>query len=100
MTYNVKEIHEQTIESIRINEQTARSDKLKKRNYGAKKQWQRAKTIRHYQTEYDRIRNHLNDTSRKGITREQALNRKKTLEDLGAAFDFTHYKLQTKKQPS
>ena len=51
-------------------------------------QWMRAKTIKNYQTEYDRIRNHLANTTMPGITREQALKRTKTLEGLGArAFD-------------
>ena len=48
----------------------------------------RAKTIKNYQTEYDRIRNHLANTTMPGITREQALKRTTTLEGLGArAFD-------------
>ena len=50
--------------------------------------WMRAKTVKNYQTEYDRIRNHLNNTATPGITREQATKRIKVLEGLGArAFD-------------
>ena len=61
----------------------------RRENIEMRNQWQRAKTIKNYQTEYDRIRNHLANTSMPGATREQALTRKKTLEDLGAkAFDF------------
>jgi hypothetical protein len=48
----------------------------------------RAKTIKNYQSEYDRIRSHLSDTTLPGVTREQILKRTKTLESLGArAFD-------------
>ena len=47
-------------------------------------QWMRAKTVKTYQTEYHRIRNHLSNTTTPGITREQATNRIKVLECLGA----------------
>ena len=61
----------------------------RRQNIEMRNQWQRAKPFKNYQTEDDHIRNHLNDTSVQGITREQALTRKNTLEDLGArAFDF------------
>jgi hypothetical protein len=48
-----------------------------------------AKRIKNYQTEYDRIRNHLAHNLIPDTTREQIIQRKKTLKDLGAqAFDF------------
>ena len=48
----------------------------------------RAETIKHYHTEYDRMRNHLATTTMPGITREQAVKRTKTLEGSGErAFD-------------
>ena len=51
-------------------------------------EWMHAKTVKNYQSEYDRIRNHLEHSTTPGITREQVIKRKKTLESLGAkAFD-------------
>ena len=60
-------------------------------NLALRNQWQQAKTIKNYQSEHDRIRNHLaNNTLIPNATRLQITNIKKTLEDLGAkAFDFT-----------
>jgi hypothetical protein len=49
--------------------------------------WQQA--IKSYQTEYDRIRNHLANTLIPDTTREHIVNRKATWRDLGAqAFDY------------
>jgi uncharacterized protein (DUF111 family) len=49
--------------------------------------WQQA--IKNYQTEYDRIRNHLASNLIPDTTREHIVNRKATLRDLGAqAFDY------------
>ena len=57
-------------------------------NIDIRNQWMRAKTVKNYQSEYDRTRGHLNDTTMPGITREVILKRKATLESLGAkAFD-------------
>ena len=63
--------------------------KSRRENIDLRNQWMRAKTVKNYQTEYDRIRNHLANTATPGITRQQVINRKKVLEGLGAkAFDF------------
>jgi hypothetical protein len=58
-------------------------------NISIRKQWLEAKRIKNYQTEYDRIRNHLAHNLIPDTTREQIMQRKKTLKDLGAqAFVF------------
>ena len=59
-------------------------------NLALRSQWQQAKTIQNYQSEHDRIRNHLaNNTLIPNTTRLHITNKKKALEDLGAkAFDF------------
>ena len=58
-------------------------------NIDIRNKWQEAKKINNYQTEYDRIRNHLSHNLIPDTTREQLTQRKKTLKDLGAqAFDF------------
>ena len=51
--------------------------------------WLRGQTIKNYQSEYDRIRNHLgnsavNSTGAEWITRDKLRNRKAALEKLGA----------------
>ena len=40
-------------------------------------EWMHAKTVKNYQSEYDRIRNHLEHSTTPGITREQVIKRKK-----------------------
>jgi hypothetical protein len=58
-------------------------------NITIRNQWMEAKRIKNYQTEYDMIRNHLAHNLITDTTREQIIQRKKTLKDLGAqAFDF------------
>ena len=58
-------------------------------NVDIRSKWLEAKTVKNYQTEYDRIRNHLSHNLIPDTTREQLTQRKKTLTDLGAqAFDF------------
>ena len=63
--------------------------KSRRENIDLRNQWMRAKTVKNYQTEYDRIRNHLENTAMPGITRQQVISGKNVLEGLGAkAFDF------------
>jgi hypothetical protein len=60
----------------------------KHHNIELRNQWVRATTKNNYQSEYDRIRSHLNDSTLQGTTREIIFKRKATLEGLGArAFD-------------
>ena len=47
-------------------------------------QWMQAKTSKNYQTEYDRIRNHLANNLLPHQTKEKVKNRKNELEVLGA----------------
>ncbi len=47
-------------------------------------QWMQAKTPKNYQTEYDRIRNHLENKFLPHETKEKVKNRKRDLEALGA----------------
>jgi hypothetical protein len=62
--------------------------KSRRENIALRNQWMKAKTVKNYQTEYDRIRNHLANTTTPGLTREHAQKRVKVLEGLGArAFD-------------
>jgi hypothetical protein len=46
--------------------------------------WTQAKTSKNYQTEYDRIRSHLQNSIAPGHTVQTINNRKKVLEGLGA----------------
>ena len=50
--------------------------------------WLRAKTVKNYQSEYDRIRNHMANSATNStgewITRDKLNNRKGVLEKLGA----------------
>ena len=58
-------------------------------NIDIRNKWQQAKTVKNYQSEYDRIRSHLGNSSMPYVTKQTVMNRKKTLEALGAkAFDF------------
>ena len=64
----------------------------RKANIEIRNGWLRAKTIKNYQTEYDRIRNHMANSAVNStgewMTREKIKNRKTELEKLGAkAFD-------------
>ena len=57
-------------------------------NIDIRNRWLQAKTVKNYQSEYDRIRSHLGNSSLPYVTRSVVINRKKTLEALGAkAFD-------------
>ena len=58
-------------------------------NLNIRNGWLRGQTIKNYQSEYDRIRNHLgnsavNSTGAEWITRDKLNNRKRALEKLGA----------------
>ena len=58
-------------------------------NIDIRNKWQQAKTVKNYQSEYDRIRSHLGNSSMPYVTKQTVMNRKKQLEALGAkAFDF------------
>ena len=57
-------------------------------NIDIRNKWQQAKTVKNYQSEYDRIRSHLGNSSLPYVTTTAIMTRKKTLEALGAkAFD-------------
>ena len=57
-------------------------------NIDIRNKWQQAKTVKNYQSEYDRIRGQLGNNSLPYTTKLVIMNRKKTLEALGAkAFD-------------
>ena len=58
-------------------------------NISIRNGWMQAKTIKNYQTEYDRIRNHMEQNSvMPWVLRDKLNNRKGALEKLGAqAFD-------------
>ena len=57
-------------------------------NINIRNGWLRAKTIKNYQTEYDRIRNHMENSAVPFVLRQTINNRKAALEKLGAqAFD-------------
>jgi hypothetical protein len=62
-----------------IEARTARQQNITIRN-----QWTQAKTSKNYQTEYDRIRNHLENNLLPHETKEKVKNRKRDLEALGA----------------
>jgi hypothetical protein len=78
--YNVEEMLEHAISTIRsmkqIEVRQSRTENIALRN-----QWMQAKNITNYQTEYDRIRNHLQHSTTPATTRDQISKRKKTLED-------------------
>ena len=58
-------------------------------NIDIRNKWQQAKTVKNYQSEYDRIRSHLGNSSIPFVTKQTVMSRKKALEALGAkAFDF------------
>jgi uncharacterized protein (DUF111 family) len=57
-------------------------------NLDIRNKWLQAKKINNYQSEYDRIRNHMADSSIPFQTREKVRDRKSFLASLGAqAFD-------------
>ena len=57
-------------------------------NIDIRNKWMQAKTVKNYQSEYDRIRSRLGNSSMPYVTKTAIMNRKKTLEALGAkAFD-------------
>jgi hypothetical protein len=62
-----------------IEARTARQQNITIRN-----QWTQAKTSKNYQTEYDRIRSHLENNLLPHETKEKVKNRKRDLEALGA----------------
>jgi hypothetical protein len=81
--YTNKQLSQLEALNKQIEIRSARHHNIELRN-----QWMRAKTIKNYQSEYDRIRSHLNDSTLPGATREMIVKRKTTLEGLGArAFD-------------
>ncbi len=53
-------------------------------NIAIRSQWMQAKTSKNYQTEYDRIRSHLENNLFPHETKEKVKNRKHDLEALGA----------------
>ena len=57
-------------------------------NLNIRNGWLRAKTIKNYQSEYDRIRSHMENSAMPYVLRETVNKRKGVLERLGAqAFD-------------
>ena len=57
-------------------------------NLDTRNKWLQAKAVNTYQTEYDRIRSHLGNSTMPYVNKDVVMNRKKTLEALGAkAFD-------------
>ena len=57
-------------------------------NLNIRNGWLRAKTIKNYQSEYDRIRSHMENSAAPFVLRHTINNRKAALERLGAqAFD-------------
>jgi hypothetical protein len=56
----------------------------RRQNITIRNQWMQAKTSQNYQTEYDRIRNHLENNILPHETKEKVKNRKRDLEALGA----------------
>ncbi len=53
-------------------------------NITIRNQWMQAKTSKNYQTEYDRIRSHLENNILPHETKEKVKHRKRDLEALGA----------------
>ncbi len=56
----------------------------RQQNITIRNQWMQAKTSKNYQTEYDRIRSHLENNLFPHETKEKVKNRKRDLEALGA----------------
>ena len=57
-------------------------------NLNIRNGWLQAKTIKNYQSEYDRIRNHMENSTVPWLLKDKLKNRKGALEKLGAqAFD-------------
>ena len=54
-----------------------------KKSIDFRNKWMHAKTVKNYQTEYDRIRGHLDNSTTPELTRDVVI-RKRTLEALGA----------------
>ena len=62
--------------------------RTRRSNIDIRNKWQQAKTVKNYQSEYDRIRSHLGNSATPFVTRQTIINRKRVLEALGAkAFD-------------
>jgi hypothetical protein len=73
----------QTKQLQHLNEQIeARASR--QQNIVIRNQWMQAKTSKNYQTEYDRIRSHLENNLIPHATKEKVKNRKRDLEALGA----------------
>ena len=73
------------IEAMHIQVEAHRN---KQKSIELRNKWMQAKTVKNYQSEYDRIRGHLANSTTPALTRDVVVNRKKTLEALGAkAFD-------------
>jgi uncharacterized protein (DUF111 family) len=53
-------------------------------NIDIRKKWMEAKTVKNYQSEYDRIRNHMASSSLPYKTKEAVIQRKAVLERMGA----------------
>ena len=53
-------------------------------NIATRNGWMQAKTSKNYQTEYDRIRGHLENNLLPHETKEKVKNRKRELESMGA----------------
>ena len=62
--------------------------RTRRSNIDIRNKWQQAKTVKNYQSEYDRIRSHLGNSATPYVTKQTIMHRKKVLESLGAkAFD-------------
>jgi uncharacterized protein (DUF111 family) len=53
-------------------------------NIDIRNKWMEAKTVKNYQSEYDRIRNHMASSSLPYKTKDAVIQRKAVLERLGA----------------
>ena len=53
-------------------------------NINIRNKWQQSETGKTYQSEYDRIRSHLGNSSLPQVTKTTVMHRKKTLEAQGA----------------
>ena len=61
----------------------------RRENLDIRNKWLQAKKIKHYQSEYDRIRSHMANSTLPFTTQHAVRNRKNVLEKLGArAFHF------------
>ena len=82
-----KYMHMQSHQLDRINKEIEVRHN-RKANLNIRNGWLRAKTIKNYQSEYDRIRSHMADSAAPFVLRSTINNRKTALERLGAqAFD-------------